>query len=96
MKRSSRELKEIAREALLGSYGVFALAFLIYFLISFTIEMIPMLFLKTETISGLITCSSVCWRQDFSGFPLISAAICTALWQICFTVSAIIPTGLSW
>lgn len=55
MKRSSRELKEIAREALLGSYGVFALAFLIYFLISFTIEMIPMLFLKTETISGLIT-----------------------------------------
>ena len=56
MKRSSRELKEIAREALLGSYGVFALAFLVYFLISFIIEMIPMLFLnKTETLSGLMT-----------------------------------------
>ena len=87
MKRSSRELKEIAREALLGSYGVFALAFLIYFLISFTIEMIPMLFLKTETISGLITLQIVTFILTLligvlaAGFQRISLNISRGLYS---------------
>ncbi len=54
MKRSSKELKEIAREALMGTYGTFALAFLIYFLIAFIIELIPMLFIRDDTIGSLI------------------------------------------
>ncbi|MGI6008288.1 MAG: DUF975 family protein [Ruminococcus sp.] len=54
MKRSSKELKEIARESLMGSYGIFAVAFLVYFMIAFIIELIPMVFLQNDTMSGLI------------------------------------------
>ncbi|MGI6010221.1 MAG: DUF975 family protein [Ruminococcus sp.] len=54
MKRSSKEFKEIAREALMGSYGTFAFTYLIYFLIAFIIELIPMLLIQNESPSGLI------------------------------------------
>lgn len=54
MKRSSKELKQLAREALIGNYGNFAIIVLVYFIIAFGIEMIPAFFADNTSISGLI------------------------------------------
>ena len=59
MKRSSKDLKKLAREALIGNYGNFAVVFLIYFVITFAVEMIPSLFSDNSTTSGIITAQVV-------------------------------------
>lgn len=54
MKRSSKEFKRLAREALIGNYGNFAVTYLIYFIIVFGIQIIPNVFFNDTSTRGMV------------------------------------------